>query len=97
MRVEPPGMRRRRVLALCAGLAFVLAVVSAAGEKGVRRYLKLRSDRIALSDHNAVLRAENRRVRREIRALREDDAAVRRAAREDLGLIGKDEVVFSFE
>ncbi len=77
--------------------ALVLAILSAAGPRGLRHLWKLKDDARALAERNATLRSDNERLRREIRQLKEDRRAIERAAREDLGMIGKDEVVFAFE
>jgi cell division protein FtsB len=74
-----------------------LAIVSAAGPRGLRHYWKLRNDACELAERNAVLAAENERLRREARQLHQDPKAIQRAAREDMGMIAKDEVVFTFE
>lgn len=92
-----PGMRRRTIVGVCAAVAAVLTVASVATERGLPRYLKLRAEAQALADKNALIAADNARLTRQIRALRDDANAVRRVAREDLGMVARDEVVFTFE
>ncbi len=91
------ALTRRRVLVLAAVVAAGLAVASATGEGRLPRYAKLRQDTRALDEKNARIAADNRRLTAEIRALREDPRAVERAAREDLGMVARDEVVYTFE
>jgi cell division protein FtsB len=93
----PPAKRRHAVLGFAALCAVILAIVSAAGPRGLRHYWKLRDDARSLAERNASLATENETLRREVRLLHEDPKAIERAAREDLGMIGKDEVVFTFE
>lgn len=85
------------MVGLAAAGAAILAIISAAGPRGFRLYQKLRQDAISLTAKNASLAAENRKLKREIRQLRENPKAVERAAREDLGMVARDEVVFTFE
>ncbi len=77
--------------------AAVLATGSFAGEGGFRRYWRLEKDLQSLDERTAKLRAENERLLREARALKHDDAAIERAAREQLGLVRPSEIVFTLE
>ena len=91
------GHRRRLVIALASVASLVLGVVSAAGPRGLRQHARLRDEARALAQRNAELAAENERLRNEVRRLHQDPKAIERAAREDLGMVAKDEVVFTFE
>jgi cell division protein FtsB len=93
--VAAPSPWRSRLLQY--GLAFVtivLVVDALIGEKGlidtIRARRQYRETAVAL----AQKRAENVRLREEIRRLREDPARIESVAREDLGLMRPDEVVF---
>lgn len=91
-------MSPTKIAVLAAGLvALLLAGLSAADPDGLRR-LKLRQNEIGqLQDKQRGLTAENEALRREIAALSGDLKALERAAREDLGLVRSNEVVFTFE
>jgi cell division protein FtsB len=91
-------MTRARKWALFAGaVAAGLAVLSATDARGWRRYVKIRSELAVLEQKRTALAAENAALRREIEALSGDRRALERAAREDLGLIRPNEIVFTFE
>lgn len=66
-------------------------------EEGVIHVFRERSRLQDLGRSVATLREENRQLRGEIRALREDPRAVERVAREDLGLSRDGEIVFILE
>ena len=85
------------VVCIAALIAALLAIVSASGPRGLRHYRQLQNDAKELSERNAALTADNERLRLETRRLRDDSKAVEQTAREDLGMIGRDEVVFTFE
>ena len=88
---------RRKLLGVAACVALVLTLVSAADAKGFRRYLRLRQDVESIHERNRVLTEQNDVLLREISALRNDPAALERAAREELGYIKPGEIVFHLE
>lgn len=88
---------RRKLLGVAACVALGLTLVSAADARGFRRYLRLRQDVESLHERNRVLTEQNDVLLREISALRNDPAALERAAREELGYIKPGEIVFHLE
>ncbi len=92
---------RRWVLRLL--MAAVLAVgvgylpYRAYGPDGVSRTLRLQRDLEALETRNRQLAEDNLRLRQRVRSLREDRQAVERVARDELGLVRSEDVVFQFE
>ncbi len=78
-------------------LALGLALVSAAGKGGFRRYARLQSDVASLKDKNQALSAENARLRKLAQLLKHDVRAIELSAREELGLIRPGELVFTLE
>jgi len=91
-------MSRSKIAVLASGVvALVLAMLSATDPNGLRKF-RLRQAEIAQhQEKQRVLTAENEALRREIAALSGDLKALERAAREDLGLVRSNEVVFTFE
>ena len=98
----PPSVRPSRIPRLKA-LAIALLVVSAIvygalrDEEGVRHVFRERTRLQELTHSVNGLRDENRLLRSQIKALREDPRSVERIAREDLGLSKQGEVVFILE
>jgi cell division protein FtsB len=90
--------QQRLVLgALAASLAMV--VMSLADPKGLRRLERLRSDIDRQEQKNRELREENARLSRTVRDLSPpvNPAALERVAREQLGFVRPDELLFKFE
>ena len=87
----------RKYTLLAAAVAFALAVASASDPDGLRRSWRLEQEIASYEEKNRALAARNTSLRLEIEALSGDDRALDRAAREDLGLVRPDEVVFNFE
>jgi cell division protein FtsB len=78
-------------------LLFVAAVVivdAMVGDRGLLAMLRARHQYDELAATIARQRAENARLREEVRRLREDPGAIEEIARRDLGLIRPGEKVF---
>jgi cell division protein FtsB len=88
---------RQKLLGVAACVAAVLTLVSAVDAKGFRRYLRLRQGLETFEARNHALSEQNDALLREINALRNDPAALERAAREELGYIKPGELVFHLE
>jgi cell division protein FtsB len=89
-----PDSRTGRLL-----LAFAAAVLLAdalAGDRGLTATLRARSERVALTAEIESLRAENANLRARAHALKNDRAAIEAVAREELGLLRRDEKVIVF-
>ena len=90
--------QQRLVLgALAASLAMV--AMSLADPKGLRRLERLRSDIERQEQKNRELREENARLSRTVKDLSPpvNPTALERAAREQLGFMRPDELLFKFE
>ena len=78
-------------------LLFVAAVVivdAVVGDRGLLAMLRARHQYDQVAGTIARQRAENARLREEVRRLREDPGAIEEIARRDLGLIRPGEKVF---
>lgn len=86
---------RRRAFTLASVIALAaLGVGALFGDRGMLHLMAQRERAESLSREIDSLRDENRRLAREIAALKSDPAAVERLAREELGLAGRGETVF---
>ena len=96
--LEGLSPRKKLVLgALAASLC--VSAMSLAGSKGLRRLERLRADVERQEQKNRELREENARLARTVRELSPSlqDWALEKAAREQLGFVRQDEVLFKFE
>lgn len=66
------------------------------GERGLPRYRALRDELAEVSRTNERLREEVRHLSVEARALRDDERAIERIARDELGMLREGEIVFQF-
>ena len=86
-------------LSLATALAVALGYVpfAAFGPKGVARALRLEQDLTGLQEKNSTLRQENKELQRQVEALRKQPGAMERVARDELGLVRPEDIVFLFE
>ena len=89
-----PDRTRRIVQVLLLCVAGVIVVDALVGEQGLFAMLRARHQADELAATLARQRAENARLREEVRRLTEDPAAIEEVARRELGLIRPGEKLF---
>ncbi len=87
----------RLVLASALAVGVGYLPYRAYGPDGVSRTLRLQRDLDALELRNRQLHEENHRLRQRVHSLRDDRQAVERVARDELGLVRPEDIVFQFE
>jgi cell division protein FtsB len=88
------GLSRRLVHWLLLFVASVIIVDGLVGEKGLLAMLRARQEYDRLSSEISRQRAENARLREQVRRLTDDPSAIEEIARRELGLIKPGERVF---
>lgn len=81
------------LLATCLGLLLSFTVF---GERGLMRIYELKREKQRVEHNINQLTEENTKMRQTIEALRNDRDYIERIARQDLGLLKPDEVVYQF-
>lgn len=85
------------LLPTCLLLVAIIAVpLLVLDERGLPRYRALHEEAAQLERQNEALRMEVRSLGREVEALRTDEAAVERIARDELGMVRPGEILFQF-
>jgi cell division protein FtsB len=89
------------------GIRFLVAAIvalgvgylpyKAYGPQGIARALRLENDLKQLQKSNQAFREENEALLRQIKSLKEDPSAIEQVAREELGLVKAEDIVFQFE
>ena len=82
-------MLSRNIIAI----AICVLLASLAGEHGLPAALRVRADARRIAAEIQAIRSENAILRERARALRSDPATIEAAARRDLGLARRDELV----
>jgi cell division protein FtsL len=81
---------------LAAILLLLLVAASLMGERGLIHLYQLHRARSALTQEVEQLSAANAALEKEVRALRTDPGRVEAIAREELGLVKPEELVYEF-
>jgi len=89
-----PARSRRVVRWLLMFVASLIVVDGLFGERGLLAMLRARQEYEQLAATLARQRAENARLREEVRRLNDDPRAIEEVARRELGLIRRGEKVF---
>ena len=82
---------------LLAGLIVLVWFFALFGEKGVIKIIQLRRERDKILADVSRIQEENKILQEEIKRLREDVRYLESVARNDLGLLKENEILFIFE
>jgi cell division protein FtsB len=95
MSSRPESLPRTLPIAMLC-LALVTVPVLILAPEGLPRLRTLQNELDQVNAENEELRRNVNRLRLEVRRLRDDPAAIERIARDELGMVRKNEVVFQF-
>jgi len=88
--------RRKIVVATAVALLFSFLFVIALGDRGAVDLSELRLRKARLDTSNLEIREKNRNLYRNIQRLKNDGEFIENVARNELGMVAKDEVVYQF-
>ena len=91
------SLKQKILLAFTIVGLFSLLLFVVIGENGLADLNVLKRERDSLLKDNAELTQENLSLCREIERLKYDPKYIENVARRDLGMIGKDEIIFSLK
>jgi cell division protein FtsB len=94
MLAPPSTFQRRGIHLALIFVTLVLVIDALVGEKGLMESMRARRQYREIAASLEAIRHENARMREEVRRLKEDPAAIESLAREELGLIRQDELLF---
>jgi len=86
-----------RGLHLFIALIFAIALLAVFGDKGLTDALRLKGDRDRILSTNKALEKENSEFEKKIALLQKDKRYIEKIARDELGMIGKNDVIYRFE
>ena len=90
------GNGQKILLSLVALVLFNILLVIVFGDRGLVEVNRLKGERNQLRGDNRELTEKNLALRREIERLKSDPAYIEYVARQELGMIGRDEVIIRF-
>ena len=88
--------KKKVALAAAVPLALYLLASFLFGDMGLVKYFRMKSRHSSLTEEIAMLKQDNVRLRREVRALKTDTAYIEKLARDNLGLARKGEIVYYY-
>ena len=83
------------VIVLCVIAAIV--IYSSFSERGLFKVISLKSELQEIEELNSSLQSENEDLKEGIKLLKKDSAYIEKLAREELGLLEREEFVYFFE
>ncbi len=91
------NMRHKIALAIAGGAMFLLLTIVVFGDNGLIELQRLRSRHAELVKVNERLRHENLNMYRSVERLQNDPIYIEHVARQELGMIRPDEIIFKFD
>ena len=87
---------RKSLLLLSGILVLIILGFTAVSHRGLLGLYRLEKNQAELELRLTELQAENEKLRSEIERLKTDPAYLEKVAREELGMVREDEIVFQF-
>lgn len=88
---------RDKKLLLAAAVLVAVAAFAVLGDNGLLDVYKTRKERDGIIAYNTALEAENKGLEEQIALLKTDKRYIGRIARKELGMLGKNEMIYRFE
>ena len=90
------GVRKKHLLIFMIFILFI-SLLAIFGDKGLVEAYALKKEKEAILSHISLLEEENLEIEEDIDLLKLDTRYVELIARQELGMIGRDEVIYMFE
>jgi cell division protein FtsB len=90
------GFGKKHIVTFAVILA-AITLYAVFGERGFVDVYRVKAERDSLAARNLSLAAENKRLSREIELLKSDYRYIASVARKELGMVGRDEVIYKIE
>ena len=91
------GRMKKLLIAAMIPVGVYFLVTFVFGEMGLVKYYRMKAQYQALTQEMAVLKQDNIRLMREVRALKTDPVYIEKLARDKLGLARSGEVVYYYD
>ena len=91
------GLRQKILLSLAVLFLIVLCVFIILGDNGLMEYKYLKQQRDKLAERNEAIIQDNLELYRKVERLHKDLAYIESVARNELGVIGKDEIIIKLD
>ncbi len=88
---------KKNLLIICVAVIIAITAFAVFGDNGLLDVYRLEKERDRLANKIDSVTMENKQISREITLLKTDKRYVVKVARKELGMIGKNEVIYKLE
>ena len=89
-------MNKKYLLTFLVPFIFIVFFFTTFGKMGIVKIYHLTKDRNNIQAFNEKIREENLRLKEEISSIKRDEKHIERIARQRLGLVKEDEIIYMF-
>ena len=91
------GWNKKKIFISLSLFVAIVGLLTIFGDRGLIRVYKLSKERDSIKNYNEKIKAENTAMKEEMELLKNDDKYIELIARKELGMIGRNELVYQFE
>ncbi len=91
------GWNKKKYFISLSLFVAIVGLLTIFGDRGLIRVYKLSKERDSIKNYNEKIKAENTAMKEEMELLKNDDKYIELIARKELGMIGRNELVYQFE
>ena len=91
------GWNKRKYFISLSLFVAIVGLLTIFGDRGLIRVYKLSKERDSIKNYNEKIKAENTAMKEEMELLKNDDKYIELIARKELGMVGRNELVYQFE
>ena len=91
------GWNKKKIFISLSLFVAIVGLLTIFGDRGLIRVYKLSKERDSIKNYNERIKAENTAMKEEMELLKTDDKYIELIARKELGMVGRNELVYQFE
>lgn len=91
------GWNKKKYFISLSLFVAIVGLLTIFGDRGLIRVYKLSKERDSIKNYNEKIKAENTAMKEEMELLKTDDKYIELIARKELGMVGRNELVYQFE
>ena len=91
------GWNKKKIFISLSLFVAIVGLLTIFGDRGLIRVYKLSKERDSIKNYNEKIKAENTAMKEEMELLKNDDKYIELIARKELGMVGRNELVYQFE
>ena len=89
--------KKKIIIGVSVAFLFTLLLMIVFGDNGFLDLKRLKKERAELADQSSDMESQNLKLYRKVERLKNDPVFIENVARQELGMIGDDEVILKFK